>query len=216
MNARRHSLLRSAASLGLIAIVGTSLLAGIHRLTAGRIAEQERRAMLSQLGEIIPPERYDNDLQDDRITFRDEPHFPGGQEVTAFRARQGGRPVAVIFRFAATGGYNGPIQLLAGIDKDGNLTGVRVTSHRETPGLGDAIEIEKSDWIEDFEGRSLQAPGPSGWQVRRDGGVFDQFTGATITPRAVVEAVHRALQYYDAHREDLFAPAAEIVENSSS
>lgn len=212
---RRHSLLRSAASLGLVAVIGTTLLAGVHRLTAERIAEQERRAMLSQLTEILPRDRYDNELRDDRISFRDEQHFPGGQTVTAYRARQDGQPVAVILRFAAPDGYNGPIGLLAGIDTDGRLTGVRVTSHRETPGLGDAIEIDKGDWIRGFEGKSLGSPPHSDWGVERDGGAFDQFTGATITPRAIVEAVQRALAYYEYHRESLFEAPYEPVEKPS-
>lgn len=199
--------LRSAASLGLVAIAGTSLLAGVHHLTAERIAEQERRAVLEQLQEIIPAGRYDNALQDDWISFTDEAHFPRGQEVIAYRARRDGQPVAVIFRFAAVDGYNGPIHLLAGIEADGSLAGVRVTSHRETPGLGDGIEVERSDWIRSFEGRSLRSPGPEGWSVRRDGGEFDQFTGATITPRAVVEAVRLALDYYAGNREALFEAA---------
>jgi electron transport complex protein RnfG len=200
--------LRSAASLGLVAIAGTSLLAGVHHLTAERIAAQERRAVLEQLQEIIPAGRFDNALQDDLISFTDEVHFPRGQQVIAYRARRGGQPVAVILRFAAVNGYNGPIHLLAGIEADGSLAGVRVTSHRETPGLGDAIEVERSDWIRSFEGRSLRSPAPGGWSVRRDGGEFDQFTGATITPRAVVEAVRLALDYYAANRQALFETAA--------
>lgn len=200
--------LRSAASLGLVAIAGTSLLAGVHHLTAERIEEQERRAVLEQLQEIIPADRYDNALQDDWIAFTDEAHFPRGQQVLAYRARRDGQPVAVILRFAAVDGYNGPIHLLAGIEADGSLAGVRVTAHRETPGLGDAIEVERSDWIRSFEGRSLRSPGPEGWSVRRDGGEFDQFTGATITPRAVVEAVRLALDYFARNRQALFEEAA--------
>jgi electron transport complex protein RnfG len=200
--------LRSAASLGLVAIAGTSLLAGVHYLTADRIAEQERRAVLEQLHEIIPAGRYDNALQDDWISFTDEAHFPRGQQVLAYRARRDGQPVAVILRFAAVNGYNGPIQLLAGIEADGSLAGVRVTSHRETPGLGDAIEAERSAWIRSFDGRSLRSPRPESWSVRRDGGEFDQFTGATITPRAVVEAVRMALDYYAGNRQALFEAAA--------
>lgn len=213
MTLARHSLLRSAASLGLVAVAGTTLLTGVHHLTAERIAAQERRAVLEQLEQIIPAERYDNELQDDWITVVDEQHFPRGQQVVAYRARRDGQPVAVIFRFAAVDGYNGPIHLLAGIGADGSLLGVRVTSHRETPGLGDAIEAEKSDWIRSFEGRSLRSPEPARWGVRRDGGAFDQFTGATITPRAVVEAVRRALEYHQSNRQALFeAPAATAQE----
>jgi electron transport complex protein RnfG len=207
--------LRSAASLGLVAIAGTTLLAGVHQLTAGRIAEQERRAVLEQLQQIISPDRYDNVLQDDWIAFTDEAHFPRGQQVIAYRARRGEQPVAVILRFAAVNGYNGPIHLLAGIEADGSLAGVRVTSHRETPGLGDAIEVERNDWIRSFDGRSLRSPGPEGWNVSRDGGAFDQFTGATITPRAVVGAVRLALEYYEGNRQALFDAASATAEETS-
>jgi len=121
--------------------------------------------------------------------------------------RRSGVPVAVILRFAAVDGYNGHIGLLVGIEADGRVAGVRVTSHRETPGLGDAIEIEKSDWVRGFEGRSLDAPAEAEWTVRRDGGAFDQFTGATITPRAVIKAVRLALAYHESHREQLYSTA---------
>jgi electron transport complex protein RnfG len=200
---------KSALALGLVAVIGTTLLSGVRHLTADRIAEQERRVVLEQLGQIIPPERYDNALQDDWFAFSDEAWFPRGQQVVAYRARLEGQPVAVILRFAAVDGYSGPIGLLAGIEADGRLAGVRVTSHRETPGLGDGIEIEKSDWITAFDGKSLDAPSAAGWAVRRDGGDFDQFTGATITPRAVVEAVRAALEYHQRNRDALYGAPAD-------
>jgi electron transport complex protein RnfG len=213
MSLARSPLLKSAAALGLVAILGTTLLAGVHGLTEDRIADQERRMVLKQLGQIVSPDRYDNAMHEDRFTFRDEQHFPRGQEVTVYRARKDGRPVAVLLRFDAVDGYNGPIRLLVGIEESGRLAGVRVTSHRETPGLGDAIDAAKSDWILEFAGRSLSDPEPPGWAVERDGGVFDQFTGATITPRAVVEAVQRALEYYALYGRELFdEPAASRQE----
>jgi len=205
-------LLRSAAALGLVAIIGTSLLAGVHHLTRDRIAAQERRVILEQLQEIIPAGEYDNALQDDRFVFSDETYFPGGQQVVAYRARSAGDPVAVILRFSAINGYSGEIKLLAGILDDGRLAGVRVAAHRETPGLGDAIEREKSDWILGFTGKSLGNPEPEGWAVERDGGEFDQFTGATITPRAVVEAVQAALEYYERNAGLLFEAPAETAD----
>ena len=214
MRESRSSLYRSALSLGLVAIIGTALLSGVNELTAERIAEQERRVVLEQLGQIIAPDRYDNDLQDDWFAFTDEASFPQGQRVVAYRARRDGQPVAVILRFAAVEGYNGHIGLLAGIEADGRLAGVRVTSHRETPGLGDAIEVEKSDWIRGFDGKSLDLPPVSDWAVRRDGGVFDQLTGATITPRAVVEAVRAALEYHERHREALYSAPAHAAGES--
>lgn len=202
-----NTMLKSAAALGLVAIAGTTLLTGVDALTADRIAAQERRVMLEQLGQIIP-ERYDNPLLEDRITFRDEHHFPKGQLVTAYRARQQEQPLAVVLKFSAVNGYNGNIALLVGINSNGTLRGARVTAHKETPGLGDAIEIEKSDWINGFHGKSLANPKSGKWAVKRDGGDFDQFTGATITPRAVVEAVRLALEYFEANRDFLFDTAA--------
>jgi electron transport complex protein RnfG len=215
MKTAMGSFIKSAWSLGLVAIIGTTLLSGVNRLTAERIAQQERRVILEQLGQIIPAGRYDNTLQDDWFAFSNEQYFPQGQRVIAYRARRDGQPVAVILRFAAVDGYNGHIRLLAGIEADGRLAGVRVTSHRETPGLGDAIEVEKSGWALRFNGRSLAAPEPADWTVRRDGGAFDQFTGATITPRAVVRAVRLALEYYERNREALFSAGAELSEQTA-
>ena len=208
------SMLRSAAALGLVAVAGTGLLTGVDFLTADRIAAQERRVILEQLGQIIP-QQYDNQLLDDRFTFRNELHFPNGQEVIAYRARQQGEPRALVLKFNAVNGYNGNITLLAGINSDGSLRGVRIISHKETPGLGDAIEIEKSNWALNFSGKSLSNPGPDKWAVKRDGGEFDQFTGATITPRAVVDAVRMALEYFETNREYLFDTAAESAESTS-
>ena len=211
VTAESHPVLKSAAALGLVAVLGAGLLAAVDWLTADRIAEQERRVVLQQLGQIVPASRYDNALQDDRFSFRAESWFPRGQEVVAWRARRDGQPVAVILKFSAVDGYNGDIGLLTGINADGTLAGVRVTAHNETPGLGDAIERDKSDWILGFDGKSLGNPPAKDWAVRRDGGQFDQFTGATITPRAVVSAVRRALEYFEGHRKQLFdTPAAPL------
>ncbi len=195
--------LRSAALLGLIAVLGTTLLAGVNALTRERIAEQERRVVLRQLGQVLPAAAHDNPLHEDFILVEEPAHFRGDGRVKIYRARRQGRPVAVIMNLVAPDGYNGDIRLLVGIYRDGTISGVRVIAHRETPGLGDPIEIERSDWVRGFDGRSLGDPNPAGWAVRRDGGAFDQFTGATITPRAVVEAVQRALEYHARHGDDL-------------
>jgi electron transport complex protein RnfG len=203
---------RSALSLTIVAVIGTALLAGVHQLTRERIAEQERRVVLRQLGQLVSEDRYDNQLQDDRFVFSDESHFPNGQTVTAYRARLEGTPVAVVLRLKAVDGYNGAIHLLVGINADGSLSGVRVVAHKETPGLGDAIEAVKSDWVLGFTGRSLVAPSLKEWAVRRDGGAFDQFTGATITPRAVVRSVKLTLEYFENHRDDLFGHSADELQ----
>jgi len=200
---------RSALALGLVAALGTGLLAGIHHLTREKIASQERRAVLDQLGQLVAANRYDNALHDDHFSFSDNRRFPGGQAVTVYRARLRGEPIAMVMKLVAPDGYNGDIQLLVGINADGSLCGVRVTSHKETPGLGDDLETSRSDWILGFSGRSLANPGHAGWAVRKDGGQFDQFTGATITPRAVVKAVYGALSYYAENRQTLFDHPAE-------
>ncbi len=207
-------ILKSAAALGFVAVIGTALLTGVDALTAERIAAQERRVILEQLGQIIP-RKYDNLLLEDAFVFSDEAYFPNGQRVTAYRARLNGQPVAVVLSFNAVSGYNGNITLLAGINFDGSLRGVRVVSHRETPGLGDAIEVEKSGWINDFTGKSLENPEPRLWAVKRDGGAFDQFTGATITPRAVVDAVKRALEFFELRRRYLFEATADPAGSSA-
>lgn len=208
-----RDILRSAAALGAVAVIGTTLLAAASNLTRDRIEAEERRIVREQLAEVLPAGFYDNSPQDDFMSFADESHFPRGQSVTAYRARSDGEVVAVALRFSAVNGYNGNISLLAGIDREGKLTGVRVIAHSETPGLGDAIEAEKSDWVLSFEGRSLRNPEPGAWAVRRDGGEFDQLTGATVTPRAVVLAVRDALRYFSLHRAELIETIAE--ENDS-
>ena len=204
MSGHAQQLIRSGLLLGVIALLGTALLAGVEDLTRERIVEQEKRRVLQQLNEIIPASSFDNDLLMDVINIKDEKSFRHPAPVTVYRARVDGSPVAVMMNIIAPDGYNGDIRLLVGIDASGMVLGVRVISHRETPGLGDPIEIGKSDWILDFTGHSLGRPESDGWAVKRDGGEFDQFTGATISPRAVVRAVHNTLMYFQANRQLLF------------
>ena len=207
----RQYMTRSALILGLFALVGGGLVAWIHQLTHPYIEASERAYMLRSLHAVIPPELHDNDIFRDMITVRDAELLGTDKPVPVFRARRNGKPVAVAILSVAPDGYTGPIRLLVGIREDGTLTGVRVLSHKETPGLGDAIDERRSDWILGFKGRSLSNPEPKGWHVQRDGGVFDQFTGATITPRAVVKAVYRTLKYYQRHKERLFSQKSIIA-----
>lgn len=203
-----QTILVSALLLTLFAVIGVALVAFTFDHTRERIAANERDALLRNLHAIIAPDAHDNDLFSDTIEVTDPQLLGTHEAVTVYRARMQGTPVAVVLTAIAPNGYSGAIKLLVGIYHDGTVAGVRVLGHRETPGLGDAIEAERSDWILDFRQRSLSNPGHEGWKVRRDGGVFDQFTGATITPRAVVKAVHNSLIYYQRHRDTLFAPAA--------
>jgi electron transport complex protein RnfG len=204
MNIRQIAI--TAAILLLFAVIGTAMVAATYEGTRERIAANERATLLRKLSQLIPPDAYDNSLLDDSF------ELPAGElaasPLRVYRARREGRPVAVVMNAIAPDGYGGSIHLLVGIHFDGSVAGVRVVSHRETPGLGDGIDEERSDWILGFNGHSLDNTLPAQWAVRRDGGVFDQFTGATITPRAVVKAVHAALLYYRAHRDELFAAPA--------
>jgi len=206
-----RSMLKNSLVLGLFAIATVGLVAVLQQATAGRIAASERAAQVRALSEILPPGSYDNQLLDHSIQLHDPLLLGSKSPQPAYIALKNGQPSAIILRATAPDGYSGAIRLLIGIQIDGRLAGVRVLNHRETPGLGDKIELAKSPWIQSFVGRSLQAPDEAGWAVKKDRGEFDQFAGATITPRAVVKAVHKALQYFDAHKQQLFA--AQVKSN---
>lgn len=199
---------RNSLVLGLFAVVVTLALAGTQLLTREEIAAQRRAAEARAYSEILPPTRYDNALLDDVRPVDDRELLGLEQPGKILVARRGGQVQAVIVPATAPDGYGGAIGLIVGINADGSVAGVRVVSHKETPGLGDRIDARKSRWIEGFAGRSLGDPAAALWAVKKDGGVFDQFTGATITPRAVTAAVKRALQYFEANRAALLAPAA--------
>lgn len=201
---RRHlPILISGVLLGLFGVLGAGLVGLSHEGTAERIARNEREALLHQIHVLVPREQIDNDMLNDVIEVS-APDTLGVEKTRVYLGRRNGEPVAAVLSPVSTPGYAGPIQLVVAIRYDGTLAGVRVLSHRETPGLGDKIEEERSDWILGFDGKSLLDPRPSEWKVKRDGGVFDQFTGATVTPRTIVRAVKTALEYFDANRLDLF------------
>lgn len=202
----RHILI-TAAILLLFAVLGTGLVAFTYDNTHEIIEANERAALLENLHALVPPERHDNDLVKDTLQVREPIQLGTDEPVTVYRARKAGQPVAAILTPVAPDGYNGDIKLLVAINADGRLAGVRVTAHRETPGLGDGIEASRSDWVLKFTGRSLTDPDEKRWAVKKDGGAFDQFTGATITPRAVVKAVKKALIYFQQNRQTLFAAA---------
>ena len=202
MNSRQ--ILLSGLFLWIFAVLGTSFVAVTENTTREQIAENERRVLLRNLNALLPAEKLDNDIASDTLQLAASPLLGTESESTAYRARLVGEPVAVVFNSIAPNGYNGKIHLLIGIYRDGSLAGVRAVKHAETPGLGDGIEIRKSDWILGFNNKSLASPSPDSWSVKRDGGVFDQFTGATITPRAIVETVKSTLIYYRDNAETLF------------
>ncbi|MEO9335400.1 electron transport complex subunit RsxG [Ectopseudomonas guguanensis] len=203
-----RSMLKNALVLGLFAIGTVGSVALLQQGTATRIAAAEREAQVRALAEILPSGSYDNHLLDNRIELN-APELGHRSPQSAYLALKGDQPSALILPVTAPDGYSGAIHLLVGIFADGRLAGVRVLGHRETPGLGDKIELAKSDWIRSFEGKSLSDPNEDGWAVKKDRGDFDQFAGATITPRAVVKAVHGALRYFDKHRAQLLGLAED-------
>jgi len=197
-------MLRTALLLGLFALICTWLVAITFEVTEEPIAASEKKALLRNLHELIPANLHDNDLFTDVLMVRSQDYLGSDKPLRVFRARQDNQPVALALETVAPEGYGGNIFLLIAIRYDGSLLGVRVSKHKETPGLGDAIEMKRSDWITGFNDKSLTNPDKKGWRVEKDGGEFDQFTGATITPRAIVKAVHRSLQYYQLERDTLF------------
>lgn len=206
-----HATLATALTLFVFASIGAALLSGAHALTRERIAASERAAKLALLAQTLPAGSFDNDLVRTARPLSPDPRLGLRQSGEFYTAMRHGMPVAVVLEAAAPDGYAGEIRLLIAIDTNGRILGVRVAAHRETPGLGDYIERQKSDWIEQFAGRRLDDPPPAGWKVKKDGGIFDAMAGATITPRAVVKAVQRALEYFAAERDNLLgtqAPAA--------
>lgn len=205
-----QSITRNSVLLGLFAICTTLLITGTFLSTKDTIAAEKRKAEEKALLEIVPRERHDNSMLDDTLVVGPDAEGLGLlDEKTIYIARKGDVAVTAILPVVAPDGYTGEIELIVGVNADGTIAGVRTLSHRETPGLGDKVDLKKDDWILGFNGRSLDNPQKSGWAVKKDKGVFDQFTGATITPRAVVGAVARALQYAQDNHKSLFAPRAE-------
>jgi Na+-translocating ferredoxin:NAD+ oxidoreductase subunit G len=200
----KHAI-KTAGVLIAFALVYTALLSGVFKATKTPIEQAEAKARLSLFGQIVPPTMHDNDLLKDTITIAPTELLGNTQPIIANRARIGAEPAAVILEAIAHDGYSGDIKLLIAIKYDGKIAGVRVLTHKETPGLGDYIDVAKGNWIKLFDNESLTKTAEQAWKVKKDGGQFDYMAGATITPRAVVKAVHKALQYFEANKETLFA-----------
>ena len=200
---------KSGLLLAFFAFVGVLFVSISHVLTKEQIAENQRMLLQQKWNEVLDVSRYGNDLNDDYRSISAEAlDLPYDSIVYLARSKQG-EPVAAIFRVTTLQGYGGGITLLVGVNyKDQHLTGVRVVKHQETPGLGDKIEVAKSDWIVAFKGKFLADPEIASWAVKRDGGEFDQFTGATITPRAVVGLVEHVLMYAHKNMQQLFSEPA--------
>lgn len=190
--------------LAICTLVGTGIMTTTYMYNKDRIKENERLVLLRTLSSVLVPGTFNNDVINDTIEIT-EPQWLGSKKpLTVYRARMNGVPVASVLSIVVPDGYNGPIKAIVGINIENEIIGVRVISHKETPGLGDAIEVRKSDWILSFNGRGTHNTTYNQWAVKKDGGQFDQFTGATITPRAIVKAVHRSVQYFSRNSQTIF------------
>ena len=182
-------------------------------MTAPRIAENEKAYLEQSLRPALADVFYDNDLSESTLVLRPPHGLPGSGPAIVYRLYSDDQPAAAVFVVSARDGYAGPIRLLIAVEYSGEVTGVQVLEHNETPGLGDLIESSRSDWLDQFEEASLESPPRDRWAIRRDGGAFDQLTGASITPRAVVGAVKQTLLYFEANRDSVFeAPATQDAE----
>jgi electron transport complex protein RnfG len=200
---------RNGLILAAFALAATGLVMATQWLTADRIASQQRQELLTTLNALIPPQQHDNDVYAD-CTLVEAPESLGlEQPQPVYRARQDGEPVALALRTTAPDGYSGNIHMLVAVNRDHSVAGVRILQHRETPGLGDKIEVRRSDWVLQFEGEHVNGADDPRWEVERDGGMFDQFTGATITPRAVVNAVQRTVLFAEQNHDQLYAAPAD-------
>lgn len=195
------SLRRNTLGIALFAIVTAALIATTYVTTRERIAANRQAQQTQLLRQIIPAQLIENDLLDDTLELpAAELGYP---QAIIYRARKNGQVSAVVLPVLTPDGYSGTISLLCGVYADGRIAGVRVLQHQETPGLGDKIELKKSPWILSFNGLAYHPDQAQRWAVAKDGGQFDQFTGATITPRAVVTAVKTALIFFNTHQTQL-------------
>jgi electron transport complex protein RnfG len=194
---------RNSKILALFAIACTAIVGLVHSLTKDQIVFQQQQDLLRNLNSIITEDSYNN------VIYRDCYILSGAALGTVdsqkvYRARNNKNPIAAAITTVAPDGYSGNIELLIAININGSVSGVRTLKHQETPGLGDKIEVRKSDWIKSFNTQKLANKNDSRWLVKKDGGMFDQFTGATITPRAVVRAVKNTVIYFNEHKDKIF------------
>ncbi|GAA5213088.1 electron transport complex subunit RsxG [Corallincola platygyrae] len=190
--------------LSAFALVTTALVALVHDFTAPQIERQEQQQLITTLEHLFPAGSYNNDLFNECILVTSEQFLGRPTPQKAFIARFNDEPVGIAIESTAPDGYNGSIDIIVGILSDGTTAGVRVLNHKETPGLGDKIELRKSNWVMAFDRKQLADENDPLWKVKKDGGQFDQFTGATITPRSVVKAVKNTLLFYQQHQARLF------------
>jgi electron transport complex protein RnfG len=201
---RSQSIVKTGITLAMIAAVCTALVAATYQATRDRIAANDKALLEQSLQPALSGVFYDSGVSESRLVIPPPHELPGSDAAIVYRVYAEDEPVAALFVVTARDGFSGSIRILVGVGVDGTVTGVRILQHRETPGLGDKIESTRSNWVFQFEGRSLGNPLASGWAIQVDGGEFDQLTGASITPRAVIKAIRDTLIYFDAHRDEVF------------
>jgi len=184
--------------LGVFCLGFGALLAVTNSITEKDIAARALEDKLNSLSQVIPDSVHDNNLVKDSITMKND----RDKEITVYRATKEGKVTGLAYEIYGSG-YAGEIKLMLGVDAQGKVLGVRVLAHKETPGLGDKIDVKKTDWILHFTDLSLGNPPLEKWKVKKDGGQFDQFAGATITPRGVVRAIKEGLEFFDAHKAQM-------------
>lgn len=207
------AVLKSGVTLAVIAALCTAMVALTYRLTEQRIAANEQAWLERSLQPALSGLFYDSGVTESKLIVPPPHELPGSEAAIIYRVYAEKSPVAALFVVSARDGYAGPIRLLIGIDVEGIVTGVHVLEHRETPGLGDRVETSKSDWVKQFNGHSLTDPEPARWGVKRDGGQFDQLTGASVTPRAIVKAIRDTLLYFSANTGEIFAEVVSGAED---
>ncbi len=187
-----------AVLLGGFVAIAAALLVTMNLSTKTPIAERQAEDLQTSLAQVVADNLHDNKLLENTVVLKDA----AGKEVKIYRGTQAGKVSALVWETVGYG-YAGEIKIIIAVDPEGKILGTRVLAHKETPGLGDKIEEAKGDWILKFTGLSISNPSDDKWKVKKDGGQFDQFSGATITPRAVVKAIHEALQFFAAHKTEL-------------
>ena len=203
---------RTTAIMIAFTIIGTAMLAYTFDITRETISKNEEAEKLALISQTLPHNIFDNNLVQDAITLPASDDLGNDKPSQAFRASLNGKTTAIVLEVVAPDGYSGKIKLLVAILSNGEISGVRVVAHNETPGLGDYIDIAKSAWIKIFDNTSLSKVRTQDWKVKKDGGQFDYMAGATITPRAVVKAVHKSLLYFEKNQTKLLAIATNNPE----
>lgn len=199
-----QSIIKTGLTLAVIAAICTALVALTFQATRERIAANEKALLEQSLQPALAGTFYDSGVSESRLVLPSPHGLPGNEPAVVYRVFAEGEPVAALFAVTARDGFSGPIRILVGIGVDGRVTGVRILRHRETPGLGDKIESARSDWVFQFDGHSMGDPVATGWAIEVDGGEFDQLTGASITPRAIIKAIRDTLNYFETHQDAIF------------